>query len=518
MKKFKIRNVLAVGLLTVSVGLLGACGNSGGADDEAAAGGGDIVWVASADAPSLDPQASNDSATADATNQIFERLVNYGENGEVVPWLAESFEATSETTWEFKLREDITFSDGTAFNAEAVKANFDRLLDPEMASPMIVLFDMVTEVNVIDEYIVEFVTEYAFAPLPSHIAHTGAAIIAPSAIEEETNGGLTVSENPIGTGAFVLDSWNTGSEIVFVPNENYWGAVPQIDSLTFQVVPEASTRMAMLEAGEAHAANVDPVDAATIEAMENIELERISSTRLEYLGFNLDREPFNDVRVRQAISMAINKVDILDGILQGEGTAATGMLAPTVAGNTQDVDILEYDVEAARELLAEAGFADGFSTTIYVNDGSAARATIAELIQSQLAAIGIDVTIQIVEWGAFLEMTAAGEHEMFLLGWTTVTGDADYGLFAMFHSSNLGDPGNRAFFVNERADELLEAGRTTADQDDRDVIYAELTQLLIDEAPLVPLYYPNVINGTNGISGFDQDFNGTVFFGNVVLD
>ncbi len=497
----------------LSLSFLTACGNgTDSTNAPEAQEGGEVVWVTMSDAPTLDPQASNDSATTNAASQIFERLTDYAEDGSVVPLLAESFESIDEYTWEFKLREGVTFHDGTEFNAEAVKITFERLLDPENASPRLNIFEMISEVNVIDDLTVQFVTEFPFAPLPAHLAHNGASIIAPSAIQEEAEGGRTIDENPIGTGPFVLDTWARGAEIRFVRNDDYWGEPANIDSLVFSVVPESATRISMLETGEANGTTLDALSAGTVEAMHDVELSRIDSTTLTYIGFNTAVEPFNDARVRQAITMAINKDDIVNGLLEGEGIAAAGPLSPLVAGSTQDVETLDFDVEAARELLAEAGYPDGFDATIWINEGNAARASIAELVQSNLREIGINLSIESLEWGAYLERTGAGEHEMFVMGWTTITADADNGLYSMLHSSLIGSAGNRFFFANDELDALLELGRTTTDQEERNEIYAEAIQLIIDEAPMVNLFFPYNLVGTHGIDGLFVNFNGTPFF------
>ncbi len=504
----------------LSLAFIAGCGNGNDSTDGDAADvqeGGEVVWVSMSDAPSLDPHGQNDSATTDATSQIFERLVDYADDGSVVPLLADSFEAIDEYTWEFQLREGVTFHDGTEFNAEAVKISFERLLDPENASPRLSIFEMISEVVVVDELTVQFVTEFPFSPLPSHLAHNGGSIIAPSAIQEEEEGGRTVGENPIGTGPFKLESWDRGSEIRFARNDDYWGDPVHIDTLVFRVVPEVATRVSMLETGEAHGTAVDALSAGTVEAMDGVTLTRQEGTGVTYIGFNTQKAPFDDVRVRQAITMAINKEDIVNELIEGEGILAAGPLSPLVVGSTQDVDTLDFDVEAARALLEEAGHADGFEATIWINEGNAARASIAELVQANLSEIGITLSIESIEWGAYLERTGAGEHEMFILGWTTITADADYGLFPILHSSQVGDPGNRFFFENDQLDELLELGRRTADQEERNDIYAEAIQLVIDEAPMVNLFFPNWLTGTNGIEGLHVDFNGTPFFHGVYL-
>lgn len=520
------KNVFLMLLLSLML-VLSACsgGNSSnktdgdGTGEDAGKEGGELVFVISQDAPTLDPHGMNDTATTNATTQLFDRLTEYAADGSVVPALAESFKTVDDTTWEFKLKEGVKFHDGTDFNADAVKMTIERIIDPEFASPRAVVLNMIKEVVVVDDHTVQFKTEKPFAPLPAHLAHNAGSIIAPSAIEEENSGGKKVSENPVGTGPFKFVSWSTGSEMIFEKNADYWGEKKAaVDTLKFVVVPEQATRMAMLETGDAHIAQVGASDVERAKGMADVTITSEKSTRMDYLGFNMNKAPYDNLKVRQAISMAINKSDVVDGILDGQGVPAVGPLAPTVVGNYQDLKPLEYDVEAAKKLMEEAGFADGFETTLFVNEGNKERSDIALLVQDQLADIGITVNIETIEWGAFLEKTAAGEHELFILGWTTVTADADYGLYALFHSSAFGAPGNRSFYKNERVDELLDLGRSETDQAKRDEAYKEISEILVEEAPMVYLQHPDFIYGTNGVaSGLFVNFSGTPFFKDVKL-
>ncbi|WBL15954.1 glutathione ABC transporter substrate-binding protein [Sutcliffiella sp. NC1] len=518
----KIKKLLTAVLFTALVLALAACNsdsntNTSGSNENKE--GGHFVYVTASDAPTLDPHGMNDTASTHATTQIFERLTDYNEDGTVYGVLAEEFTPLDDTTWEFKLRQGVTFQDGTDFTADAVKMSLDRLLDPELASPKAVLLNMIEEVIVEDEFTVIIKTAGPFAPLPAHLAHNAGSIVAPSAIEEEKNGGKTVDENPIGTGPFLLDEWNRGSEIKLKRNENYWGNVPTIETMSFTVVPEQSTRMAMLESGEANVALVGSSDVTQMESIPGIELTHIRGTRMDYLGFNMNVEPFDNKLVRQAVSMAINKQDIIDGILEGHGIPAVGPLAPTVVGNYQGLTPLPYDVEEAKTLLEEAGYADGFTTTLFVREGNKELANIAVFIQSQLQQININVDIQSIEWGTLLEKTGAGEHDLVLLGWTTVTADADNGLYSLFHSANLGPSGNRSFYKNERVDELLDYARSETDQQKRNEAYKEVSEVLVDEVPMVYLQHPDFIYGTNGVeSGLYIDFSGIPYFKNVKLN
>ena len=487
--------------------------NTDSGTTEEAAAGGDLIIAELSDASSLDPHGSNDVPSSNIQSNLYETLVNRDANGELVPGLAESWTQVDDLTWEFKLKQGVTFHDGEAFNADAVKASFDRLLDPEVASPRAFLFEMVTEVKVVDESTVQFVTEYPFSPLLAHLTHNGGSIISPKSIEEDyaameadssVKAGSVIGTNPVGTGPFKFESWTPGTEIKLVKFAEYAGTPVHIDSVTFKVVPESATRVAELQSGYAHIIGaVEPGQVANVNTFDGASVLETASSSLTYLGFNTEKEPFNDPKVRQAISKAIDRPTLIDGIYEGFGIPAISPLAPGIFGYTEDVTSMAYNIDEAKALLAEAGYADGFKTTIWTNDNPA-RQQVAIVLQEELKKLNIQAEIEVMEFGSYLEKTAAGEHDMFILGWSNPTGDADYGLYALFHSSQHGDPGNRSFYTSEKVDELLEKGRREADPTAREAIYKEALQLISDESPMAFVLHPYTLTGVSDkVSGFN---------------
>ncbi|MCM3763207.1 glutathione ABC transporter substrate-binding protein [Alkalihalobacillus oceani] len=500
-----------------------------GTQDEATEGtaeGGELVIALLSDARALDPHGSNDTPSSNVYYNIYESLVKYNENMELEPGLAESWDAIDETTWEFKLREGVTFHDGSEFNADVVKANIDRVLDPAIASPRSFLFDMISEVNVIDPYTVQFVTEYPFAPLPAHLAHNGGGMISPEliaadyeAMEAGEEPGSVINNGPIGTGFFKFDSWNPGTEIRLVRNDDYWGEPAKLDSVVFKVVPEDLTRISELETGASHVSEpLSPADVQRVESTNGLHVNRQPSVALTYIGFNAEKEPFDNKLVRQAISMAIDKDSIIQGIYDGAGVPAIGPIAPDVFGYDENATGLEYNPERAKELLAEAGYPDGFSTTLWTNDDRE-RMDIATFTQAALAEIGVHAEIEVVEWGAYLDQTASGAHDMFVLGWTTVTGDGDYGMYPLFHSSNFGEPGNRTFLSNPELDDLLEQARQNPDPDERLELYSQIQEILVDEAPMLYIHHQEYLLGVSDkVKNLWQDPTRIIRLQDVVLE
>ncbi|MBY7144872.1 glutathione ABC transporter substrate-binding protein [Virgibacillus sp. NKC19-3] len=473
--------------------------------------GGDLEIARLSDVTGLDPAGSNDVPSSDVQENIFETLVKQDMDMELQPGLAESWEAVEDDVWEFNLREDVTFHDGSEFNADVVKANIERIMDEDVASPRAFLYEMVTDIEVVDDYTVRFTTEYPFAPLPAHLAHTGGSMVGLDQIEEDyaamedgEEPGSVINENPIGTGYFEFDEWSPGELVRLTKNEDYWDDPALLDSVTFKVVDEDLTRVAEVTTGDSHIGDpLSPSDVEQIETTDGVHVHDQASVSLSYIGFNMQKEPFDDERVRQAISMAIDKDQIIDGIYDGVGIPAIGPIPPDVFGYDENVSGLDYDVEQAKELLAEAGYEDGFSTTIWTNDNRE-RIDAATNVQAQLEEIGIDAEVEVMEFGAYLEQTANGEQDMFVLGWSVATGDADYALHPLFHSDNLGEPGNRTFTENDELDALLEEGRQEGDPEAREEIYSEAQELLVDIAPMSYIHHQEYLYSIRDeVKGFE---------------
>ncbi|MEK3732447.1 glutathione ABC transporter substrate-binding protein [Paenibacillus sp. FSL M8-0334] len=482
-----------------------------------------IAWLS--DPPSMDPHMSTDQQTSVMTTHIYDTLVVHDKDLNIQPGLAESWNQIDDLTWEFKLKQGITFTDGSAFNAEVVKANLDRLLDPKAASPRASLVDMISEIKVVDNDTIQLTTEYPYSPLLAHLAHSGVGMVSAEAIKKDyelveagEKAGAYLAQNPVGTGIFKLESWDPGQEVRLVANPDYWGAKAKVERVIFKVVTEEGTRIAELETGYAHIIDpVSPSSISRIESIDGLELNRQPSLSLSYIGFNMDKKPFDDKRVRQALSMAINKDEIIEGVFEGTGIPAVGPLAPDVFGYDPSVQPISYNIEQAKQLLAEAGYEQGFSTTLWTNDNPD-RVKVAEYVQSKLKEINVDVKIEVVEWTAYLSQTAEGQHDMFVLGWSTVTADADYGLYQVFHSVNVGEPGNRTFTQDSELDQLLEEGRRESDPEKRKALYKEAQEKLVDIAPMLYIHHQEYLNGVSSkVEGFWRHPNGIMMLHDVSI-
>lgn len=494
---------------------------------------GNLVIGMNSEMVSLDVHGSNDNSSAQIRRNVYEPLINFDTEMNLVPSLATEWEQTDENTWNFKLREGVTFHEGSEFTAEDVKATFDRVRDPALGSEVLFLFEMIDEVEIVSDYEVNFITEFPFAPLQNHLAHGSSGIMSKEIIDSDYQNAIDqagvdvtleeyyelrevggdefqevadeiapflgefVNTNLDGTGPLVFVNRQAGSHVDLTRNDDYWGDLGNYVDVSYTVNTEAGSRMAELETGTIQVATaLEPSSLTRVEQTDGLDVVSTESLRMSYLSFNTDREPFDDPLVRQAISYAIDREAIISGIYDDVGIPATSPLAPAVWGHNPDIESISYDMDEAQALLDQTEVADGFETTLWVYDVQQ-DIDKAVLIQESLANLGITVNIEQLELGAFLERTGNGEHDMFILGWTTVTADADYGMYALFHSDSKGAPGNRSFYENPEVDELLDAGRSEIDEDARYDIYTEVQEILAEDAPMAYLIHTNALLGVN---------------------
>lgn len=536
-----MKNYIYVCFLFMFVIFVAACSDDseveqtseGDAEADVSNEGNDLVIGMRAEMVTLDPHGSNDNNSGNIRRNIYEPLIMQGTDMSLNPGLADEWENVEDDIWNFKLREDTTFHEGSEFNAEDVKATFDRVLDPALASQVHFLYEMITEVEIVDDYEINIHTEFPFAPLPSHLAHNTAGIMSKDLIDRDYEEALdaagvditleeyydlreeggsdfeeiaesvgehlgeVIAAEPDGTNHLSFLSRNPGESVELERFDDFQGGERNFNNVTFRVIPEDGSRIGDLETGGVQiAANIEPSHAERVDTHDDTSLVQNESVRMSYLSFNVEKEPFDDVNLRRAIAHSIDREEIISGLYNGMAIEANGPLAPDVWGHDESLEGVAYNPDVAQEFMAESSVPDGFDTTIWVSDSDIASDT-AVYIQEALENLNINAEIELLEHGAFLERASNGEHEMFILNWGTVTGDADYGLYALFHSDSHGSTGNRSFYANPEVDELLDAGRTETDEDARFDIYSELQEVLADDSPLTPMYYANSVVGVN---------------------
>lgn len=498
-------------LLTIAF-FISACSSSNsddaGAKSEETSSDKSIVIGLEAEPTSMDAHQLSDYNTSRAAMELYDQLVQFKDGStELEPDLAEKWDISDDgLEYTFYLREDVTFHDGTQFNAEAVKFSIDRQIDPDhpfhdtgQYPYADFTFGMVDSVEVVDDFTVNIKLLEPFAPFLSNMAMHAASIVSPTAVEEY---GADFSTNAVGTGPYKLSNWDPGVEVVLEKNTDYFKDAPSIDKIIFKPITEAQTRLAELEAGNIDLiVNVPPDDLERLRSDENLQVFEEPSMHVWWTAFNTQKEPFNDVKVRQAINYAINKEAIIDGILQGTGELANSPLPPIVWGHNPNVKNYEYDPEKAKQLLKEAGYADGFDLTYTIPEsgsGMQQPQAMAASIQSDLAAVGINVEIQTVEWGTYIDQVFVpaeeSEMDMHQMSWIGDNGDPDNFLYILLSGEQWPTAGfNDAYYKNDRVDELLAKARVTNDKEERTAMYEEVQEIVMEEAPWLVLDYEKQI-------------------------
>jgi peptide/nickel transport system substrate-binding protein len=500
------------------------------AADEAAAGqpapGGTASFAFSSDWGTLDPAATAVTFARNIMQFIYDPLLRkHPETGEVVPGLAESFEVSDDgTVITLNLRQDVTFHDGTPFNAEAVAFSFERITDPELASPMAdQISGNVASIETPDDSTVIITLNEPFAPFLDSLTQIALAPVSPTAVEQY---GPDFGQNPVGTGPFRFVSTVVDEEVVLARNDDYnWApdyydhqGPPYLDELVVLNVVEASTRMALIETGEIDLV-YNPLNSQvpSFESDPNFYVHYATRPGVpRVFVLNTEMPPFDDVAVRQAVAWAIDRERILTEAFEDIGDVARGVITPGLLGYWEDGEEQwpGYDLEQAASLLAEAGWEDTDGDGILDKDGEPFQITygqipgfpfdvFAQIVVADLASLGIDVSIENEEQAAYLADLRAGKWEM--AGMLFPATDPDV-LFIIAHSNSIDAAWNTARYSNPEVDSLIEQARTTLDQEQRSELYEQIQMTMLEEMPYIPFYLiqnPYIINAR--LQGFRSD-------------
>jgi peptide/nickel transport system substrate-binding protein len=419
---------------------------------------------------------------------VYSNLVRLDPNVEVQPELAESWSVSDDgTTWTFNLRQDVKFHNGQDMTAEDVKYTYERILDEETGAIARSLFAGINSIDTPDPYTVVFTLETPNAAFLTNLANQSACIVSEAVV---SSGDPALPENTVGTGPYKLSEWEPDNYMILERHPDFFiEGQPIIDTIRINIIPTEDGVLAAMRAGEADFAIIEDVRVAKL-AREEEDLVLLSTPSLNYelLFVNGAREPLNDVRVRQAIGLALDRQQIIDGAALGEGEP-TGPFPPSLSLYALPLSELfgyERDIQRAQELLAEAGYPDGFSFTMMTQTTEPANAPdIAQIVQAQLREVNIDMEIELVEWGQWLERWKQADFDM-CPGHNSGSPDPDYYYYRYMHT------GESLNFVtsysNPEADELLEEGRATFDLEERVPIYQELEKILAEELPFIWLY------------------------------
>ncbi len=447
-----------------------------------------LVFAASADATTLDPHNTTDTESDQIVMMVYETLIGFDADMRIVPRLAERWDVAADgVTWTFHLRRGIRFHDGTPFNAEAVRRNFARVLDPEAKHKRLPLFSMVDRVETPDDHTVRIVTKYPFGAFEPTMAHVSAAIVSPAVADRYGKDFGLGADRVSGTGPYRLASWKKDQEIVLTRHDDYWGEPGRTPRIVYRPIPEAAARVLALEAGDVDViTRVPSADIARLERDQRIRVTKTPSVGMQQFRFNLTKKPFTDVRVRQAISSAINRRAIVDNLVGSFARPSTSALTPIMRGYV-NLGEIPHDPERARRLLAEAGYPNGFKTRIATTPRYPMGVELAEAVAADLKKVGIEAAIDVIEWGTMVTFWAGlppekNPQEIFIMGAGASTADADWGLRPIFQTAPTNE-NNYGYYSNAEFDRVIEAAMRETNPESRQQLYRRAQEIVYLEDP-----------------------------------
>ena len=464
----------------------------------------DVTAAMSVDFMTMDPMDTSDTLSGGVQRLIMDGLFGFDDEMKIIPLLAESYEANEDATeYVIHLRQGISFSDGTPLNAEAAKANFDRWGDKELGLKRTTLLcNVLKSTEAVDEYTVKVTLTEPFGAFVATLAHPACVLMSPQVIEQ---GKEACAERPVGTGQYLFKEWIAGDHTTVTLNKDWWGYDPEIcggkalaepdagfQSITFRPVGENASRVAMLQSGEADFIWPVPTESMeTLAADENVYVGADEGIVVRYMFMNTQKAPFNDVRVRQAMNYAIDKDAYIAVVKNGLASKATSILGPATQHYKRN-EPYAYDLEKARKLLTDAGYPDGFETSLICTTTTSDLKQ-CEFIQQQLAQAGITVNINSMEKAIVSEKVESAEGpgsevevEMYMSGWSSSTGDADWGIRPVLaKESEPPKSYNISYFENDEMDGCLKAALETADEEKRAELYAKAQDIIWEECPVV---------------------------------
>jgi len=510
------------GLTGVTLLGLAGCGGGGTIGGGGGGGGSTFVFGRGADSVCLDPVNATDGESFRATRQVMDTLLRFKpESFDLAPALATEVPVAQDggRTYTLKLRKGVKFHDGTEFNADAVKFNFDRWRDSKNPyhkgggsnssnfayySSQFGGFDddsVIESIDVVDEYTVRFNLKEPLGPFTRNLTMSPFAIASPKAIKEDVTG---FWQHPIGTGPYKFVTWERNSQVRVEAIKNWWGTDlpesqgyggPHMKEVVIKSIPDNTQRVAALTGNQLNGADgLVPDDVPTVEQQEGFKVIYRPPNTIGYLAMNNEKPPFDDPQVRQAFNYAINIPQIVESVLRGQGEVASNYMPSLLPFFNNNVKPYPYDPDKAKQMLKDAGVAN-LKTELwympiprpYMPDAK----SIAQVMQQNLEKVGVSAKLVTYQWATYLTKTGSGEHPTCLLGWTGDNGDPDNFLNVLFNSASATPQNalNVAYYKNPEVDALLEKAQTTVDEGERQNAYYKAQEIMHEDAPVVAIAY-----------------------------
>ena len=477
-----------VALGAVWLATIAGCGGAPSAPESATTFRDRLIFAAAADATTLDPHNTTDTESDQVTMMVYEPLLAFDDEMKIVPRLAERYNVEPDgVTWTFHLRSGVRFHDGAPLDAEAVKANFTRVLDPVANHKRLSLFSMIDRVDVVDQRTVRVVTKYPFGAFEPTIAHVSAAIVSPAVARTHGQSFGSTAAAVSGTGPYRVASWKKDQEIVLERFDGYWGAKGATKQIVYRPIPEAAARVLALESGDVDViSRIPATDIPRLEAHNGITVRKLPGVGAQQFRFNVTKKPYHDRRVRQAISYAIDRPSIVKNLVASFARPSTSALTSIMRGYV-NLGEIPYDPAKAKQLLADAGYPNGFKTKIATTPRYPMGVELAEAVAADLKKVGIEAAIEVYDWATMVQFWAGlppekNPQEMFIMGAGASTADADWGLRPIFKTSPTNE-NNYGYYSNAEFDRVIEAAMRETDAAKRQALYTRAQQIVYLEDP-----------------------------------
>ncbi len=468
----------------------------------------DVVVAVGSNFTTLDPYDANDTLSQAVAKSFYQGLFGLDKDMKLQNVLAEGYSVSEDgKVYTVKLRQGVKFQDGSDFDASAVKANLDRASNPDSHLKRYNLYKNIASTQVADPLTVKITLKAPFSAFINILAHPATAMISPAALKKY---GKDIGFHPVGTGPYQFETWNQTDFVKVAKFPGYWQkGLPKLDSITWRPVVDNNTRAAMLQTGEANFAFPVPFEqAAKLEKDPKLALVATPSIMQRYISMNVTQKPFDNPKVREAINYAINRQALVKVAFSGYATPATGVVPPAIE-YAQAYQPWPYSPAKAKALLKEAGYPDGFTTTLWSSHNHSTARKVLQFTQQQLAQVGIKVQVTAMDAGQRAAQVEGKDQKqsgvrMFYTGWSASTGEADWALSPLFASQNWPPTlFNTAFYSNPQVDNDLSAALLTADKAQKTKLYKDAQDIIWKESPWVPLVVEKLVSAhSKNLTGF----------------
>ena len=482
------------------IAILGALALIGAAPAFAAK---DVTLAVASTFTTTDPYDANDTLSQAMAKSFYEGLYGFDKDMKMIPVLAESYDVSKDgLVYTFKLRRGVKFHDGTDFKADAVKATFDRVTNPDNKLKRYSLYSNIAKTEVVDDYTARMTLKTPFSAFINQLAHPSGVIMSPTAIAKY---GKDLAFNPVGTGPFKFVEWKATDYLKVAKFDGYWKkGYPKIDSITWKPVVDNNTRAALMQTGEAQFTFPVPYELAEVlKTKPDIDIVAAPSIVHRYLSMNTQQKPFDNPKVREAIAYAINKEALAKVAFNGYAVPAKGITPPGVQYHV-DLGPWPYDVAKAKQLMVEAGYPNGFETELWSAYNHSTAAKVTQFIQQQLGQIGIKAKITLLEAGQRVEKVESWQDaktapvRLYYVGWSSSTGEADWAIRPLLDSDSWPPKlFNTAYYKNDKVDADIKGAQLTTDSVQKAKFYKEAQETIYKDAPWVPLVTEQLLSANN---------------------